>query len=276
MSQTFKNCCTGGDAGDLTQGIVDAAESLKGNAAKIDTFTNGSETQTVNLGGVLTKSIRGLVKSFVDPMTGYVNQAANSATQSANSAASALASKNAAAQSASAANASAVQAANYAANGADFAADAASSAHQAEVARDLAADSASLAQQYAEQLEGELEDIHSTLDAHGKAIAANEKAIDAHGKAIAANTQRLDDLDWTPWGIAITATRMSHSAIVQAMRIYRARSREQALQWQTAISAARNTRSAMRQAIDIAKLYRLVEALAAGGGSGSGLVFVPN
>jgi hypothetical protein len=117
MSQTWKNCCDGNAAGGLTQQIVNAAESLETNAAKLNTFTNGSESESVNLGGVLTKSVRGMVKDFTDPMNGYLAQAADSASQAAasenaaaNSEAEALSSKNAAANSAAAAEESRIAA----------------------------------------------------------------------------------------------------------------------------------------------------------------------
>jgi hypothetical protein len=298
MSQTYKNCCTGGDAGDLTQSIVNAAESLKDNAAKLNTFTNGNESATVNLGGVTTKSVRGLVKSFTDPMTGYVNQAANSASQ-------ANAHKNAAA-------ASATQAANSAAKADENAGAAVLAAASARVSASDSAISASKAKWHADKLEG----VDGTLAEHRLAIDWN--------------AQRITDLSWTPWGIALTAVRETRSAIVQAMDDYRAykqaqkntqaitqnaqaitqnahdialgvqhlesvdgilASHELSIAWNAqhiedgewepwgiAISACRNTASAIRQAMELANLYRLVKVLTAGGGGGSdsGLAFVPD
>ena len=158
MSQTFKNCCTGGDAGDLTQSIVNSIEILSGNAAKLNTFTNGTEAETVNLGGVMTKSVRGLVKSFVDPMTGYLAQGAASAAQSAGSA-------NQAAGYASASAASAAQSAGSAANAAtsaqrseDFAGNAYVYLNEAENARNGAVAAENAAAETASRLE-DLENV---------------------------------------------------------------------------------------------------------------------
>ena len=249
MSQTFKNCCTGGDAGDLTQSIVNAAESLQENAAKLNTFTNGTETQTVNLGGVVTKTVRGLVKSFADPMTGYVSQAAASA-------ASANASKNAAA-------ASAAQALSSKNAAEDAAGVSQLSAASARVSASDASVSASKAKWYADTLEG----VDETLAEHRLSIARN--------------AQGLDDLSWLPWGVAIAAVRSAHSAITQAIKIFAAETEHQEAlsraDWRSAITACRNTASAIRQAVEIAKLYRLVDVLAAGGGrGGGGMTFVPD
>jgi hypothetical protein len=74
------NCCNdNGAAGDLTQQIVIAIDGIKENAAKIATFTNGTESQSVNLGGVETKTLRALVYEATNSLDGYVTLAANSA-----------------------------------------------------------------------------------------------------------------------------------------------------------------------------------------------------
>jgi hypothetical protein len=95
------------------------------------------------------------------------------------------------------------------------------------------------------------------------------QAIGENSKAIAWNAQHIEDLSWTPWGVAISACRAAHSAIVQAMHIFQGDAEHHEdvsrIAWDAAISAARNTASAIRQAVDIAKLYRLVQALSAGG-----------
>lgn len=132
-------------------------------------------------------------------------------------------------------------------------------------------------------------------------IAENRAGIDQ-------NARYIENLAWTSWGTAIVACRESRSAIVQAMRIYETdtavRSRAwgaaivaaresrsavvQAIRiyatdtavlsraWETAITVVRGATSAVRQAVETANLYRLVQALASGGGNGSGMVFVPN
>jgi hypothetical protein len=73
------NCCTGGDAGDLTQRITTAIDDLKANADKIKTFTNGDETEMVTLGGVPTSTLRKLVYEATNDLDGYVTLAHNSA-----------------------------------------------------------------------------------------------------------------------------------------------------------------------------------------------------
>jgi hypothetical protein len=198
-----------------------------------------------------------MVKEFRDPMTGYVAQAAASAT-------AANASKAAAANSATAASASKVDAANSAATASGKASQAAQSAASASA-------SAASAKYYADSLKNDLDHINGTLDAH---------------------EQRLADLDWTPWGIAITAAREARIAMQQALHDYRtdlelervaqvtaANAQELAdlswAPWAAAITAVRSAASAMRQAMEIFRLYRLVEALSAGGGSGGSLFFVP-
>jgi hypothetical protein len=227
------NCCNGNAAGDLTQQIVTAIDDITANAEKICKFTNGGVTETVNLGGIPTNTLRKLVYDATNNLNGYVTQAANSAAQAASS-------KNAAAVSATNAAASAASA--------DKNADICQlSATSAAVSASGASISAAKAKFYADKLEG--------IDA----------IIAAYGLAIALNAQGISDLSWTPWGVAVTACRNAQSAVAQAISLYRANVENSearaSIAWAAAITAVRQSVSAIRQAVEIAKLYRLVAIL---------------
>jgi hypothetical protein len=205
------NCCNGEAASDLTQSIVSAIDGIKEDAEKIRKFTNGGVTETVDLGGVPTNTLRKLVYDATNSLNGYVVQAKNSAASAHDSADSAYASAESAGESAAAAydSASDARASKYAA---------ADSAAEARASKNGAATSAANAQWYFEELE-ERARIESWVPW--------QVAIDACRATQSAITQAMglykawyrDKLHL--WRDAITATRNANSAIRQAMDIYK-------------------------------------------------------
>jgi hypothetical protein len=118
-------------------------------------------------------------------------------------------------------------------------------------------------------------------EAIARSAEAQDQAIAENRLNIAWNAQHIADSAWTPWGIAITACRTAHSAVSQAIKMYKMETEHQtalaAVAWEAAITNVRHAASAIRQAVEIANLYRLIDFLAAGGGSGSGgMAFVPS
>jgi hypothetical protein len=71
----IKSCCGGGEAGDITQNLVNAMEGVTANSQKLDKFINGTEEETVNLGGVDTDSLRRFKGKIDGVIDGAVSEA---------------------------------------------------------------------------------------------------------------------------------------------------------------------------------------------------------
>jgi pyruvate/2-oxoglutarate dehydrogenase complex dihydrolipoamide acyltransferase (E2) component len=205
----------------------------------------------------------------------HANLAAESAATAVAAAEEASASAATATDAAQSAQESAAAAAESAAQALASENAAAESAASANTSKIAAANSAAEALAHKNAAEGSAgQAFASQISAANSAAVACECAAKAEESA-----NRLisleDEISLYPWALAISAVRQTRSAVVQAMCIHFAHIRDKRQKWETAIVATRNTTSAIRQAVEITKLYRLVDVLAAGICSGN-MVFVPD
>ncbi|MCL2029030.1 MAG: hypothetical protein FWG97_01205 [Deltaproteobacteria bacterium] len=235
------------DEADRAEAEADRAETARTEAQAAKTQARSSATQAKNSAALARKWAANPEDEAVqDGFYSALHYAAKAGEESSQAAASAAAARNSA---------------NAAAASADEAADAAVLA---------VAMSSGLATRVT-TLEGQATNLE------GRALALEGRGVALEGRT-ASLEQRVNPLEWTPWGVAITACRAARSAIIQAMELYaqstaiakveaKAESLQEAIDqqatviatvdakhlWSRAIDNCRVTRSAFIQAMDLYK-----------------------